>query len=412
MAQIEEDLHNECTERQIKISEILDTFDTMSTAISEDFWLVTSSDDASLALDRMQKMRNELLTYASKVQESIEGTDRLCTEGAEFLHLITLFSLRLNVLTKLLLEFSNESSLLHSFLNEKTRELNNIKAESGDLQVLQWSHQKAKMVSDEVIAANERLKSIGTLSKRIQSEIDGYVIEMRLHYPNAQFPSIDAHELTNTIYRLQADYDILVRNCHDLSAYLSQLKSLATAYKQNAESLNESVINLEQEISETESILRTTDTMDSGSVMSQLLSKLENLQHVSFEQTSKIEMVTRSATDLSNALAGTDAHERISHENQCYIDELARKSANSCTKRIEENIDLWRSKLAKTEGLREGMTNIMKWLDEENKRYSKPISLPLCVDKLIELRHQNELRQREILSRQKVLTELQADTQK
>ncbi|KAM3720341.1 Microtubule-actin cross-linking factor [Dirofilaria immitis] len=434
MAQIEEDLHNECTERQIKISEILDTFDTMSTAISEDFWLVTSSDDASLALDRMQKVRNELLTYASKVQESIEGTDRLCTEGAEFFtpdqfhnlkehrnkletnynqllqHTDTILP-KLNVLTKLLLEFSNESSLLHSFLNEKTRELNNIKAESGDLQVLQWSHQKAKMVSDEVIAANERLKSIGTLSKRIQSEIDGYVIEMRLHYPNAQFPSIDAHELTNTIYRLQADYDILVRNCHDLSAYLSQLKSLATAYKQNAESLNESVINLEQEISETESILRTTDTMDSGSVMSQLLSKLENLQHVSFEQTSKIEMVTRSARDLSNALAGTDAHERISHENQCYIDELARKQIRA-QKRIEENIDLWRSKLAKTEGLREGMTNIMKWLDEENKRYSKPISLPLCVDKLIELRHQNELRQREILSRQKVLTELQADTQK
>lgn len=30
-------------------------------------------------------MRTELLTYASKVQESIEETDRLCAEGAEFL---------------------------------------------------------------------------------------------------------------------------------------------------------------------------------------------------------------------------------------------------------------------------------------------------------------------------------------
>lgn len=62
-------------------------------------------------------------------------------------------------------------------------------------------------VLDEVVAAKERLKGICTLSTRIQSEIDGYVVEMRLQYPNAQFPSIDAHELTGTIYRLQVSAD-------------------------------------------------------------------------------------------------------------------------------------------------------------------------------------------------------------
>ncbi|VDO39743.1 unnamed protein product [Onchocerca flexuosa] len=141
------------------------------------------------------------------------------------------------------------------------------------------------------------------------------------------------------------------------------------------------------------------------------LSKLENLQHASFEQTSKIETVTRSAMDLSNALSGTDAHERISHENQRHIDELARRQIRA-QKRIEENIDSWRSKLAKTEGIRKGMRNIMSWLDEENKRHSDPVLLSLYVDKLNELRHQNELQQREISSHQKVLTELQADAQK
>uniref|UniRef100_A0A0R3RSE7 GAR domain-containing protein n=1 Tax=Elaeophora elaphi TaxID=1147741 RepID=A0A0R3RSE7_9BILA len=436
---LQEDLHNECTERQIKISEILNTFGTISTAISEGFWLVTSSDDASSAFSRMQvtsfkEMRAELLMYASKVQESIEETDRLCTEGAEFLTPDQFHSLkehrnkletnynqllqhtdvilpRLNILTKLLLEFSNESSLLHSFLNEKTRELTIIRAESGDPQVLEESRQKAKAVLDEVIAAKERLKGICTLSTRIQSEIDGYVVEMRLQYPNAQFPSIDAHELTGTICRLQADYDVLLRNCHELFAYLNQLKSLAMSYAQNAESLDESVTNLERKISEMESVLRSTDTMDDDSLMSQLLSELEALQHVSFEQTGKIETVTRSAIDLSNALTGTDAHERISRENQRRIDELKRRQIRA-QKRIEENIDSWRSKLAKTKGIREGMINIMSWLDEENKRYSELISLPLNVGRLIEMRHQNELQQREISSRQKVLTELQTDAQK
>ncbi|VBB27153.1 unnamed protein product [Acanthocheilonema viteae] len=429
-----EDLHNECTERQIKILEILDTFGMISTAISEGFWLVASSEDASLAFNRMQELRTKLSMYSSKVQESIEETDRLCAEGAEFFTPDQFHSLkehrnkletnynellrhtddilpRLNVLTKLLLEFSNESSLLHSFLNEKTRELTIIRAESGDPQILQGSRQKAKAVLDEVMSAKERLKNICTLSTRIQSEIDGYVIEMRSQYPNAQFPSIDAHELTGTICRLQADYDILHRNCHELSAYLSQLKSLSMAYSQNAESLNESITNLERKISETESILRSTDTMDGSSLMSQLLSELETLQHVSFEQTGKIETVTRSAVDLGNALAGTDAHERISRENQCHIDELMRRQIRA-QKRIEENIDSWRSKLTKAKGIREGMMNIMSWLDEENKRYAEPISLPLYVEKLIELRHQNELQQREISSRQKVLIELQADAKK
>uniref|UniRef100_A0AAF5PYW1 GAR domain-containing protein n=2 Tax=Wuchereria bancrofti TaxID=6293 RepID=A0AAF5PYW1_WUCBA len=413
------------------MSEILNAFGTISTAISEGFWLVTSSEDVSSAFDRMQKMRTELLTYTSKVQESIEETDRLCTEGAEFLTPDQFHSLkeyrnkletnynqllqhidvilpRLNVLTKLLLEFSNESGLLHSFLNEKTRELTIIRAESGDSQVLQASRQKAKAVLDEVVAAKEHLKDICTLSTRIQSEIDGYVIEMRLQYPSAQFPSIDTHELMGAISRLQADYDILLRNCHELSAYFSQLKSLVVTHAQNVESLNESITSLERKISETESILRSTNTMDGGSLM---LAELETLHHVSFEQTGKIETVTRSAMDLSNVLVGTDAHERISRENQRHIEELTRRKTRA-QKRIEENIDSWRSKLAKMEGIREGVVNIISWLDEESKRYSEPISLPLYVDKLTELRYQNELRQREISSRRKVFTELAADAQK
>lgn len=56
---------------------------------------------------------------------------------------------------------------------------------------------------DEVIAAEARVKNISTLANRIQTEIDGYVVEMRLQYPNAQFPSIDAHELISTISSVQ-----------------------------------------------------------------------------------------------------------------------------------------------------------------------------------------------------------------
>lgn len=42
------------------------------------------------------------------------------------------------------------------------------------------------------------------------------------------------------------------------------------AYTQNAESLNISITNLERKISETEKILRNTDTMDGSSLTGEL----------------------------------------------------------------------------------------------------------------------------------------------
>ncbi|VDN02146.1 unnamed protein product [Thelazia callipaeda] len=429
-----EDLRNDCIERQIKISEILDNFDSINATISENFWLVSSFDAANSSCNRIQEIRAELLSYAFKVQESIEEADRLCAEGAEVLtpeqfhtlkehrnkleanynqllqHTETIL-LRLNELTRLLLEFTNETSLLHSLFNEKTREVGIIRAESGDPRSLQLSRQKAKLVFDELVSAKGRVKNISVITSRIQSEIDNYVVEMRLQYPNAQLPSIDAHELTSTTFSLQTDYDVLLRNCHELSSYLNQLKSVSLSYIKLMEGLTESVTSLEQQITEVEGISRSMDTMAGSDLMSQLLSELEMLQQLSFEQTGKIETVMRSASEFSSAVVGTDAHQRVTHENQRQIDELTRRQVRA-QKRIEENIDSWRSKLMKTEGIRSGMANIMNWLDEENKRQSIPCALPLHVEKLIEMKHQSELRQREILSHQKVLNELHVEAQK
>ncbi|VDK27651.1 unnamed protein product, partial [Gongylonema pulchrum] len=85
---------------------------------------------------------------------------------------------------------------------------------------------------------------------------------------------------------------------------------------------------------------------------------------------------------------------------------------NRVNKRIEENIDAWRSKLAKTEGIREGVANIRDWLNEEKRRQAEPIPLPLHVNKLVDLKQQNELKLRDLSSRQKVLAELQTEAKK
>lgn len=53
--------------------------------------------------------------------------------------------------------------------------------------------------------------------------------------------------------------------------------------------------------------------------------------------------------------------------------------------RIEENIDSWRSKITRNEGIRKGMSTILDWLTEEEKRVALPRQLPLSIEKLADL---------------------------
>lgn len=53
--------------------------------------------------------------------------------------------------------------------------------------------------------------------------------------------------------------------------------------------------------------------------------------------------------------------------------------------RIEEDIDSWRSKIAKSEGLREGLAGILNWLDDKEEQLSNAPLLPLSIDKLGEM---------------------------
>ncbi|KHN76670.1 Dystonin [Toxocara canis] len=410
------------------MSAMLDSLNEMSSAVSERFALVASSEDAAMAHERMQDVRNELLSWATKIEENIAEADRLCTEGAEMLtpeqfhalkerrnRLETTYNQlvrhtdsvlqRLSELTKLLLEFSNDSSSMHSFINEKTRELSILRAESGDPQTLAESRCRVKALTEEVSASETRLKGVSSLAARIQSELDGYIVEMRVQYPDAQIPSADAHELINTLTRLQADYELLVRGCQDLIAFLNRLNSLAVTHAQNVDTVSQSLCHIENQILQAEKTAIGSDVTADSSTMSEMLKRMEELQHDSLEHAARIESALRSANELSSALVGTDAHQRIALENQRQLDDFQRRQSRN-KERIEENIDSWRSKIARNEGIRKGMSTILDWLDKEEKRVALPRQLPLSIEKLAEMRREEELALRELSSQQMVLTEL------
>ncbi|VDK41941.1 unnamed protein product [Anisakis simplex] len=400
----------------------------MSSTVSERFTLINySSNDAVLAQERMQDVRNELLSWASKIEENIAEADRLCNDGVEMLtpeqfhalkehrnRLETTYNQllrhtdsvlqRLSELTKLLLEFSNESSALHSFVNEKTRQLSILRAESGDPNEINESRHKAKALTDEISSNETRLKSISSLATRIQSEYDGYVVELRIQYPDAQIPATEPQELNSTLTRLQTDYELLLRGCQDLVAFLNRLNSLAASHSQNVDALSQCISELERQISSAEKTVISSDVSADSSTMSDMLIHMEELEQVCLNQSSRIDCALRSAAELNSALIGTDAHQRIVLENQQQLDDFQRRQSRN-KNRIEENIDSWRSKIAMHEGIRKGMSDILDWLNEK-KQLASPCPLPLSTEKLSEMRRENEFLLRELQSRQKLLTEL------
>lgn len=63
----------------------------------------------------------------------------------KLLFLIIYLYFRLNEITKLLLNFTSSTSSFHSYITSKTREIGFVKAESGNLEALNESFQKAEV---------------------------------------------------------------------------------------------------------------------------------------------------------------------------------------------------------------------------------------------------------------------------
>lgn len=164
--------------------------------------------------------------------------DRLCLEGAETLSPEQFHNLkenrqqlrltyetlirqtdllldRLDIATALLIEFSTKSSQIQSWIFDKSREIDAIRAGSGDPNRLTESKQKFKRLEEEISTKNEALKSIVQLGVRIDVEICNYIDELRrretpspssilkINIKPSQAPQLDRHQISETIDRVQ-----------------------------------------------------------------------------------------------------------------------------------------------------------------------------------------------------------------
>lgn len=122
---------------------------------------------------------------------------------------------RLDIATALLIEFSTKSSQIQSWIFDKSREIDLIRAGSGDPTHLEESKQKFKKLEEEIGAKNDELKIIAQLGIRIDVEICNYIDELRKrktpspsgiirsNSKHPQPPQLDRHQISETVDRIQ-----------------------------------------------------------------------------------------------------------------------------------------------------------------------------------------------------------------
>jgi hypothetical protein len=150
--------------------------------------------------------------------------------------------------TALLLQFTAETSSMHSWINEKNVQLSELRADSGDphniveckrrAQVqttisMTYIYHDSQMIGDEVTANGTRLTSIRSLALRIQDELTGYLQEIAaLNQSHDNMIKLDGGEITITLNRLQNEYTQLIERCQQLTFMHTKITELSTRYKE------------------------------------------------------------------------------------------------------------------------------------------------------------------------------------
>uniref|UniRef100_A0A0N5AJF6 GAR domain-containing protein n=1 Tax=Syphacia muris TaxID=451379 RepID=A0A0N5AJF6_9BILA len=404
---------------------------SVGSAVIDNAKTISSPKDAENLQKDIEALHLKLKTDATIIETSIKEADRLCAEEADMLTPDQFHGLKerrnqlestymrllqhsdellkkVNDITKFLLEFTSSASAFQSFITCKTREIGVIKAESGDLDKISVSMRRAEVLEDDVLRSKEQLEAIMNLLRQVRKALDDYAVELHIPYPNVKITTLDAPELGETLNTLQMDYGVLVEECSNLKEFLERLLSLSSHHNKNITTFEEEMVQLEAQINEAFEKVTKDDVISDAASASALLTELENLQTFSLEQDNRFDEIKKHADKLEEALTGTDAQKRIALESKQVLEDFKRRQ-NRARESIDGSVDSWRSKMAKSEGLREGVKDLLEWLSREQERLKSAPQLPLILSQLTEIKNEGEFAHKEIISRQKVLNSFEKE---
>lgn len=144
-----------------------------------------------------------------------ENRQKLCFTYKTLIQQTNLLLDRLDIATALFIEFSTKTSQIKSWIFDKSREIDAIRAGSGDPCDLTGPKKKFKYLEEEINNKTETLKLIAQLGVRIDVEICNYIDELRMretlspsgtkkqNVKPLQAPQLNRHQISETVDRIQ-----------------------------------------------------------------------------------------------------------------------------------------------------------------------------------------------------------------
>ncbi|CAJ0925674.1 unnamed protein product, partial [Mesorhabditis belari] len=366
---------------------------------------------------QIMSVKASLDEWASRVREQLEMADRLCAEQVDQLppdqyailkqkrdelanvyentvRNVEMVYERLHAITQLLIEFSTHSSSMQSWITDATRRAGDIKASSADPSNIVEQRAKAKQLQDEVAGGEPRLKQIGSIVTRIEAEIAA----MHESVPQVQLGGVNGDEVKKTFYRVEDDYNELLRQCQDLSSFQNRVAALGNDVAERAGRADNWLRQLENQLNDlfgkkgvpVEERLRIADEMN---------------RRVADEQ-SQLDDADQAAMKLLGILEGTPAYDEVKERHQKEHNER-RKRHSLVLDQLQRVVNEATTEQAIGEGVKDAVKGLGEWADQWEDKMSQQHPIPLKQDLLSTLKKEEQLEHSEADARRALADQLE-----
>uniref|UniRef100_A0A7E4ZUS0 GAR domain-containing protein n=1 Tax=Panagrellus redivivus TaxID=6233 RepID=A0A7E4ZUS0_PANRE len=257
------------------------------------------------------------------------------------------------------------------------------------------SKQRAEAFQDEIAQKAEILRDISQLAVKIENEVR-VLDELRRDDPNVKVSGLHVDKIQYTVTIPQKNYEEIVQKALALIAFLNKFRSLLIVYKDSVNEARGWIADVDNSLDQSGS---------SAGSPEQQLQRLLELQQVIAHNRPKIDAVKDTCDDAMNCIAGTDAHDKMSSEERQVVGDLV-AAFQGVSDRLKSNIDNARAEIAQKEGVKLGLDKLQRWLSDAELDLKKSEALPLVADKLNQLKYNDQLRENELTSQEKVLADL------
>ncbi|CAJ0567642.1 unnamed protein product, partial [Mesorhabditis spiculigera] len=418
----QEEAVRECLEKQKELnSAISDLSNFEQTIYTTKLNIQLDQQRPEEGVQGIEGVKASLDEWAARVRQQLETADRLCSEQADQLppeqyallrqkrdqlaetYEATVRNVegiydRLHEVTRLLIEFSSESSAVQSWITDATRRAGDIKAESADPSQVAEQRQRTKQLQDEVVPGEAKLKKIGSIVAKIEAELAA----MHESAPQIQVAGLSGDEVKRTLYRVEDDYHELLRQCQDLGSFQNRVAALGNDLNERAGRADNWLRSLEDQLNE---------LFGKGRPVEERLRMADEMNRRVANEQSRLDDAEQAAKKLLGVLEGMPGYEDVKEKQEREQSERRRRHS-FVVEQLQKAMNEATAEQAIAEGVRDAVEGLVSWADDLAKKSEQSRAIPLKEDTLAALRNEDHLLNTEADAKGALAQQLETEVRK